>query len=154
MSRGGRDARVPNELVTFCSRCAATSKSSRIRRSSRSRPASAGPSSANERFLFPQLDARLSSISSSASARRCPWTAAYFSSSSASPSPRCKGDPKARLEARGGGDVARVLVDELVDPKLEGPPPTAFVTLITPLCDIRLSMSRRYRRAWDAIQTV
>jgi hypothetical protein len=126
---------MPNEFVTSCSRWAATLKSSRIRRFSLSRPASAGASSAcacaNVRFFFPLFDARSSSISSSPSARRCPWTAAY---SSASPASRRNGDLKAGLGARGGGDVARLLVDELVDPELECPLPTALVTLIGPLC--------------------
>jgi hypothetical protein len=133
VSRGGRDARVPNECVASCSRWVATSKSLRIRHFSRSRPASAGTSStyacANVRFFFPLLDARSTSKSWSASARRCPWTAAYFSSSSASPASCRNGDPKAGLGARGGGDVAQLLVDELVDPELECPLPTALVTL-------------------------
>ena len=84
VSRGGRDARVPNEFVTSGSHWAATSKSSRIRRFSRSRPAFAGASStcacANVRFFLPLLNARSTSISSSPSARRCPWSAAYSSS--------------------------------------------------------------------------
>jgi hypothetical protein len=139
--RGGRDARVvPNAFVTSCSRWAVTSKSSRIRRFSRSRPPSAGASAsfacacANVRFFFPLLDARSSSTSSSTSTRRCPWTAAY-SSSSASPASRRNGEPKAGLGARGGGDVVQLLVDELVDPDLELPVPT----VIRPLCrrDIR-----------------
>ena len=77
-------------------------------------------------------------MSSSPSARWCPWTAAYSSSSSASPASRRNGDPKAGLGACGGGDVVRLL-DELVDPELECPLPTASVTLISPLCrrDIR-----------------
>ena len=129
---------MPYEFVTSCSRWAATSKSSRMRRSSRSRPASAGACT-NVRFFFPLLDARLRSMSLSASARRCSCTAAYSSSSSASPASRHNDDPNAGLGDRGGGDVVRLLVDELVDPELECPLPTALVTLIRPLCrsDIR-----------------
>ena len=130
----GRAARVPNEFVTSCSRRVATSKASRIRRCSCSRPASAGASSAcactNVRFFFPLPDARSIFISSLTSVSRCPWTAAYPSSSSASPPSRRNGDPNAGLGARGGGDVARLFVDELVDPELECPLPTALVTLI------------------------
>ena len=78
-------------------------------------------------------------MSSSPSARRCPWIASYSSSSSASPASRRNGDPNAGLGARGGGDVTLLLVEELVDPELECPLPTALVTLIRPLChrDIR-----------------
>ena len=103
-------------------------------RFSRSRPTSGGASSADVRYFFPLFDARSSSISSSTSARWCPWTAAYSSSSSAGPESRRNGDPKAGLGGRGGGDVARLLVDELVDPELECPLPTALVTLIGSLC--------------------
>jgi hypothetical protein len=73
VSRGGRDARVaPNAFVTSCSCWAATSKTSRIQRFSRSRPPSAGAGAssacacANVRAFFPLLDAGSTSTSSSA----------------------------------------------------------------------------------------
>ena len=119
----------------------ATSKCSRMRRFSRSRPArgSSASACANVRFFFPLLDACWTSISSSPSARWCPWTAEYSSSSSESPPSRRKGDPNVGLGARGGGDVAGLFV-ELVDPELECPLPTTLVTSIRPLRrrDIRL----------------
>ena len=95
--------------------------------------ASSACACASLRFFFPLLDARSSSISSSSSACRWPWTTVYSSSSSASPKSRRNGDPKAGRCAR-GGDVARLLIDELVDLELECPLPTASVTLIRPLC--------------------
>ena len=70
---------------------------------------------------------RSSSISSSVSAFQCPWTAIHSSSSPVSPASRRNGDLKAGLGARGGGDVARLLVDELVDPELEFQLPTTLV---------------------------
>ena len=98
VSRGGRDARVPSPLVTSCSRWAATSKSSRRQRFSRSRPPSAGAPAAwacaNVRIFFPLL---ASATSLEASTGRCPWMAAY-SSSSESPA-SCR--PNAGLVARG-----------------------------------------------------
>jgi hypothetical protein len=141
VSRGGRDTRVvPNAFVTSRSRWAATSKSSRIRRFSRSRPPStgAGPFSAcvcaNECFFFPLLDAPSSPMSSSASSPRCRWTAAY-PSYNASPESRRNRETNAGLVACGEGDVMRLSVDELVEPELELP----LLTVIRPLCrcDIR-----------------
>ena len=85
----------------------------------------------NMRFFFPLFDARSSYTSSSTSTCRCPWTAAYSSSSSASPARRRNDEPNARLGARGRGDIVRLLVEELVvEPELELPLPT----VIRPLC--------------------
>ena len=70
---------------------------------------------------------RSSSISSSVSACQCPWTAIHTSSSPVSPASRRNGDLKAGLGDCGGGNVARLLVDERVDPELEFPLQTALV---------------------------
>ena len=68
--------------------------------------ASSACACANMRLFFPLFDARSSHTSSSTSTRRCPWTAAYSSSSSASPAERRNGEPNTRLGARGVGHRA------------------------------------------------
>ena len=119
---GGRDARVPNEFVTSCSRWAVSSKSSRIRRFSHSRPASSGGFSACACAMY------ASSICSMRARRLYPRR--YPLAGVHGPP---HGDPEAGLGARGGGGVVRLLVDELVDPELECLLLTALVILIRPI---------------------
>jgi hypothetical protein len=127
----GKKIVLPNTLMSLA--VARRLPVQSLRKSGASRIAAcAGASSAracaNVRFFFSRLDAR----SSSTSRLR---TAPKSSLSSASPALRRDGDSNALLGARGAGDVARLSLDDEVDPELDFPlVPTALV-LEKPKCE-------------------